>query len=187
MVVTAIEVMGFGPSSAGVHAFAKSGSLLGDLGHSYIAVWVGDLVRPGAAISAFGCCLACLVGASRLVFAMCRDLTAARAASRTSASHGHARRAAASVLGLMAAIIVVSSSRRCGADVNERIRLVGHDRHADPAGGLRAHDRRRDPAGVRASTRYQVPHVEIVIPLAALVVLGYTLYRNVFPYPPGTV
>ena len=28
-----------------------------------------------------------------------------------------------------------------------------------------------------------VPTWEIVIPLLALVVLGYTLYRNVFPYP----
>jgi amino acid transporter len=31
--------------------------------------------------------------------------------------------------------------------------------------------------------KIQVPQWEIVIPLAALVLLGYTLYRNVFPYP----
>jgi amino acid transporter len=29
----------------------------------------------------------------------------------------------------------------------------------------------------------QVPTWEIVVPLAAVVVIGYTLYRNVFPYP----
>ena len=31
--------------------------------------------------------------------------------------------------------------------------------------------------------KIQVPQWEIVIPLAALVLLGYTLYRNVIPYP----
>jgi hypothetical protein len=30
-----------------------------------------------------------------------------------------------------------------------------------------------------------VPMWQIVIPIAALIVLGYTLYRNVIPYPTG--
>ena len=30
-----------------------------------------------------------------------------------------------------------------------------------------------------------VPMWQIVVPIAALVVLGYTLYRNVIPYPAG--
>src|SRR3954453_20898758 len=68
-VVTASEVMGFGADDAGIQKFISSGSLLGDLGRAYIAGWVGDLITLGAAISAFGCCLACMVGASRLAFA----------------------------------------------------------------------------------------------------------------------
>jgi hypothetical protein len=31
-----------------------------------------------------------------------------------------------------------------------------------------------------------VPRYEIVVPLLALLVLGYTVYRNVVPYPTGT-
>src|SRR4051795_364194 len=61
-IVTAIEVMGFGADDEGVKNFIASGSLLGDLGREYIAGWVGDMITIGAAISAFGCCLACLVG-----------------------------------------------------------------------------------------------------------------------------
>ena len=76
-VVTAIEMMGFGTDPAGVKAFGSSGSLVGDLGTSYIGDWVGDLVSLGATISAFGCCLACMVGAARLLFAMNRDLVGA--------------------------------------------------------------------------------------------------------------
>jgi hypothetical protein len=33
--------------------------------------------------------------------------------------------------------------------------------------------------------RLPVPMWQIVVPIAALVVLGYTLYRNVSPYPTG--
>jgi hypothetical protein len=33
--------------------------------------------------------------------------------------------------------------------------------------------------------KLQVPMWQIVIPIAGLVVLGYTLYRNVIPYPTG--
>jgi amino acid transporter len=50
--VTAIEVMGFGAGPAGVAALQSSGSLLGDLGSSYIGDWMGDLVTLGTAISA---------------------------------------------------------------------------------------------------------------------------------------
>ncbi len=54
-------------------AFTSSGSLMGDLGTGYIGAWVGDLITLGAAVSAFGCALACAVGASRLLFALARD------------------------------------------------------------------------------------------------------------------
>lgn len=64
--VTWIEVMGFGTDDKGLEAFKTSGSLMGDLGTTYVGAWVGDLISLGAAISAFGCALACAVGASRL-------------------------------------------------------------------------------------------------------------------------
>ena len=46
-VVTAVEVMGFGTSDAGVKNFIASGSLLGDLGSQYVASWVGQLITAG--------------------------------------------------------------------------------------------------------------------------------------------
>ncbi len=50
-------------------------------GRSFVGDWVGDIISLGAAISAFGCCLACLVGAARLLFAMSRDLVGERGLS----------------------------------------------------------------------------------------------------------
>ena len=71
--VTAIEVMGFGTNVAGVEKFIASGSLLGDLGSQSVAGGVGELITIGAAVSAFGCALACVVGATRLLHALSRD------------------------------------------------------------------------------------------------------------------
>jgi amino acid transporter len=181
VVVTAIEMMGFGTDDKGVKAFQSSGSLVGDLGHSYIAAWVGDLVSLGAAISAFGCCLACLVGASRLLFAMSRDMTDGNRGLAEVSGHGTPARAAWVVVGLMAAIIVISVAA-FDADVNDTfgwsgtigtlILLVAYV--LTTIGAIRL---------VFVQHKIQVPQWEIVIPLAALVLLGYTLYRNVFPYP----
>src|SRR5262249_33275579 len=70
-----IEMMAFTPTSEGVANFINSPALMGDLGTSYIGSWVGDLVTLGACVSAFACCLACVVGASRLLFAIARDLS----------------------------------------------------------------------------------------------------------------
>ena len=181
VVVTAIEMMGFGTDAKGVEEFSNSTSLVGDLGHSYIAAWVGDLVSLGAAISAFGCCLACLVGASRLLFAMSRDLTGGEHGLAEVSSHGTPARSAGVVAGLMAGIIVVSivafdaeatDTFGWSGTIGTLILLVAYV--LTTIGAIRL---------VFVQHKIQVPQWEIVIPLAALVVLGYTLYRNVIPYP----
>jgi amino acid transporter len=71
--VTAVEVMGFGTDKAGMDAFYGSGSLLGDLGSTYVASWIGDVITLGTAVSAFACILACVVGATRVLYALSRD------------------------------------------------------------------------------------------------------------------
>jgi amino acid transporter len=71
--VTAVEMMGFGTGAAGVAAFGSSGSLLGDLGSTYVTSSIGDIVTAGTAISAFGCVIACVVGATRILYALSRD------------------------------------------------------------------------------------------------------------------
>jgi hypothetical protein len=50
--VTAVEMMGFGTSKAGVTAFASSPSLLGDLGTSYVGAWIGDTAAASTQLPA---------------------------------------------------------------------------------------------------------------------------------------
>ena len=144
--VTAVEVMGFGADDAGVAAFTKSPSLMGDLGTSYVAAWVGDVITIGAAVSAFGCALACAVGAARLLFALGRDGVLPRSFGAVAPDRGTPVPATVVVVLAMYLVIAVAWFG-LGGDPSDALRGVRHDRHADPARRLRArHDRRGQAA-----------------------------------------
>ncbi|MGH3378527.1 MAG: APC family permease [Actinoallomurus sp.] len=179
-VVTAVEMMGFGADAKGVDAFGKSPSLLGDLGSSYVGSWVGHVITLGAAISAFGCCLACLVGASRLLFALSRDTSGGRGPGRVSRAGTPAVAAVVVVTGmaLIIALCVAFFSAKAedtfiwSGTIGTLILLVAYV--LTTIGAIRL---------VFVQRRMPVPMWQVVIPIAALLILGYTLYRNVIPYP----
>jgi amino acid transporter len=183
-VVTAIEMMGFGTDSKGVQAFIDSGNTkgtLGILGSTYVGNWVGDLITLGAAVSAFGCCLACVVGGSRLLFAIVRDLAPGHPIGRTGASDTPAVAAmivAATVfvIGFICKVFfsaVPFDTFLWSGTIGTLILLVAYVLATLGCIKLIWIDKKMP----------QVPTWEIVIPIAAVVVIVYTLYRNVFPYP----
>lgn len=178
--VTAVEVMGFGTNAAGVKAFINSGSLMGDLGTSYVASWVGTTITLGAALSAFGCVLACVVGASRLLFALGRDSGSVRLSS-VSAKNGTPSTA---TLSIVLAVAVIDFGWKLIWNVKPFDVFVG--------------------SGVIGTLILLVAYAlatigavkflffsgpkkaaswEIIIPIAGLILLAYTLYRNVIPFP----
>jgi amino acid transporter len=179
-VVTAVEMMGFGGDAKGVAAFGKSSSLLGDLGSSYVGSWVGHVITLGAAISAFGCCLACMVGASRLLFALSRDTSGERGPGRVSRTGTPAVAAGVVATGMTLIIVICVAFFSAEAEdtfiwsgtIGTLILLVAYV--LTTIGAIRL---------VFVQRRMPVPMWQIVIPLAALLILGYTLYRNVIPYP----
>jgi amino acid transporter len=184
IVVTAVEVMGFGATDEGMKAFVSSGSLLGDLGTQYIGAWIGDIITAGAAVSAFGCCLACLVGASRLLFALGRDnqeLPGLTYASKVSTRYGTPSGALAIVTAAAAIVIVVWAAAFnakafdifAGSGVIGTLILLVAYAFAT-VGAIKF---------LFFSGKARVSQWEIVIPILALLVLGYTLFRNVWPYP----
>ncbi|RLV47560.1 APC family permease [Nocardioides mangrovicus] len=179
-VVTAIEMMAFKPDAAGVKAFIASPALMGDLGTSYVGSWVGDLITLGAAVSAFGCCLACVVGASRLLFAIVRDAVPGHPLGRTGSNATPA--IAAIVVTVVVALIALVCAVLFHAEVFDTflwsgtigtlILLVAYVLATVGCIKLIWVDKKMD-----------VPGWQIVIPLLALVMLGYTIWRNVLPYP----
>jgi amino acid transporter len=180
VVIIGIEMMGFGTDKAGVAAFGNSSSLVGDLAGSYLSSWVGSVVTLGATVSAFGCCLACLVGSARLVYAMSRDGFGERGLGRASRLGTPAR--AATVVALATALIaglcivafsaVPEDTFVWGSTIGTLILLVAYG--LATVGAIRL---------LFVQRRIAVPRWESVIPLAGLGLLGYTLYRNVIPYP----
>ena len=182
VVVTAVEMMGFGASKAGVTAFASSPSLLGDLGTSYVGAWIGDIITLGTTISAFGCCLASTVGASRLMYALARDAGGVRGVGRASRT-GAPAAATLVITGFSVAIYAIylagfhasaEDSFAWSGTIGTLILLVAYVL-ATIGCVILVFVRRKLP----------VPMWQIVVPLLALIVLGYTLYRNVIPYPPS--
>ena len=182
VIVTAVEMMGFGAGPAGVKAFIKSPSLLGDLGSSYVGSWVGDVITLGTAISAFGCCLACVVGAARLLYALSRDTAGPRGLGQSSSRWGTPVWATLAVVVTAAVIVIVESAVAAHADafnsflwsgtIGTLILLVVYVLASVGCIML-----------VFVRHKLPVPMWQIIVPIAGLVVLGYTLYRNVWPVP----
>ena len=180
VVVTAVEVMGFGTDASGVKAYIASGSLLGDLGTKYVGSWIGTTITLGAAVSAFGCCLACVVGASRLTFSLARDGGNASLA-KVSEKNSVPVNATRLIVGTSALIMIIW-------------KLVWHVKPFDIFLG----------SGVIGTLIILVAYLlatvgaikflffsgkkrtkqwEIIIPLAGIALLIYTLYKNVYPFP----
>ena len=145
------------------------------------------MITAGTTVSAFGCCLACTVGAARLVYAMSRDTFGeGRGAGKTS-RWGTPAYATGIVTVCVVVIFVVyiavsahaSSVAQNGflwsGTIGTLILLVVYVL-ATIGMTLLVFVKRRMPF---------VPMWQVIIPIVAIVVLGYTLYRNVYPYPTG--
>lgn len=186
VVVTAAETMGFGTSAKGLAAFGASPSLLGDLGTSYVGSWVGNVITAGTTVSAFGCCLACTVGAARMIYAMSRDTFGPRGVGAPSRWGTPAwATGVVTVFAIAIYVVYVAVSAHASAlaenaflwsgTIGTLILLVAY-LLATIGMTLLVFVKRRMP---------QVPMWQVIFPVAGVVVLGYTLYRNVYPYPTG--
>jgi amino acid transporter len=137
-------------------------------------------------VSAFGCCLASTVAAARVVYAMSRDSFGSRhlgAANRWGTPAAATGLVTAATVIIYVVYVAVSSQASAVAEnaffwsgtIGTLILLVVYVL-ATVGMVLLVFVRRKTPS---------VPMWQIVIPIAAIVVLGYTLYRNVYPYPAG--
>jgi amino acid transporter len=157
--------------------------LLGDLGSQYVASWVGAVITIGAAISAFGCALASAVGAARLLFALSRDGVGFAVFGKVSPMRGTPGRATAAVVIGMYLVIgatwFVSGAKPfdlflASGTIGTLILLVAYALATIGAAKLLFFSDNREVAGW-----------EIVVPALALLLIGYTLFRNTWPYPTG--
>jgi amino acid transporter len=187
VVISAVAMMGFGTSDSQVAAFASSGSILGDLGANYLAPWVGEAVTVGSTISAVGGAVACVLAASRILYAIARDASAKRTAlGSVSASKG-----TPVVAAVVSGVVMIASEIIAGVFAETPLQayafvgtigvlliLVGYLLVTAGAIKLLFVDRSATPS---------VPMWQIVVPVLAMLVLAYVLYKNVWPYPTGVM
>jgi amino acid transporter len=181
-VVTTAEVLGFGTDHAGMERFAASHSLLGDMGAMYFGSWCGDLLDILATFSALGCGLAGVMGASRVLFAIVRDLAPSSRLARLSPNGSSP---------VIASLCVIGSSF-AGYAV---MRFLFNGRGSDPffwsstiavLGLLVAYFLVVVSAGLsllRSSGSESV--WKLLIPAVAAVAIAYTLWVSIYPVQQG--
>ena len=191
VVISAVEVMGFGTSAAGLKNFAGSPALLGTLGQTYVAGWFGDLIIGGTIISAFGCCMASTVGASRLIFSFARDgISAHNPVARLSSRYGTPVVAVAVV---MVVELVLELVLGLAASGHAPLTVFAWTATTGTYLILIAYGMVSIGAFVFLFARPLAQHSPIkatpfegIIPVLGVVVVVYTLYRNVSPWPTGS-
>jgi amino acid transporter len=180
--VTAAETLGFGTDRAGVTRLTTSTSLLADLSARYFGGWSGDLFDALAICSALGGALASIVAASRILFALGRDLVPSSPVARISPASGTPRNAAvcvlvAAILGYGALRLVFRASGSdaffWGSTLGALALLVAYLFVVLSAAG----------ALMRPSGRGM--RWLLLIPALAAVAIAYTFWVNVYPPQPG--
>ena len=172
--------MGFGTDAKGVESFIASGSLLGDLGSQFVAGWVGECSCHRRRGQRLRLRAGLHRGAARLLFALSRDevgpllRSAPSPEDRRPALHGcrRYRRVRHPALGWFAFGVAPSTSPWASGTIGTLILLLVY--------ALATIEPRSCTSSPASG---QVAAWEIVVPFLALVVIGYTLFRNVYPYP----
>ncbi len=181
-VVTTAEVLGYGTDPAGMARFASSHSLLGDMGATFFGAWCGDLLDILATFSALGCGLAGVMGASRVLFAMVRELAPSSRLGRLSSGGSSPVLASLCVIGFSVAGYVV-------------MRFFFHGRGSDPffwsstiavLGLLVAYFLVALSAGISVLRAAEPENRwKILIPVIAALSIGYTLWVSLYPVQQG--
>jgi amino acid transporter len=184
VVVTAIEMMAFGTNDAGVDAFKNSDAVMGDIAARYVGGWVSDAIVIGATVSSVACCLASVVGASRLVYALSRDGLGPSWLAPVDPQRRVPRRAATACVLVTASIQLVSwlvlqakpyDVFTISGTAGTLVLLVAYG--LATLGVIRLFMSRE---------RTDLHRWEVLIAIAGVTLLAYTLYSNVVPLPTGT-
>jgi len=181
-IVTAAQTLGFGTDPAGVARFTTSTSLLADLSARYFGGWSADLFDALAVCSALGGALASIVAASRILFALCRDIAPSSPVGRISPASGTPRNAAlcvllAAIMGYAAMRIVFHASGSdaffWGSTLGALALLIAYLLVVVSAAGALIR-----PSG--QGTRWM-----LLVPSLAALAITYTFWVNVYPPQPG--
>jgi amino acid transporter len=172
------ETIGFGTDAKGIEAFAGSSAPLDDLSRSYVGSWMGVLISFGAMLSAFASALGTLSAGSRILFSFGRDGFLTRRLGHVAARTGSPSFAVAAIMLVsLMCLVALRAGGESAVNVFFYLGTIGVlsvliAYITTTVGGIRF------LFGGRRAPQYQV-----VVPLLAILALGYTLYKNLIPVP----
>jgi amino acid transporter len=174
-----MQAEGFGLDPAGVKAFASSSGPLSQLSATYVGQAMAAAIAAGATISAFAAALGTATGSTRLLFTLGRDRL-------LPASFGRTTETAGSPLTAMLTVVVIStvSVLALYASGVSAVGVFG-DFGALGVLALLVVYLTTEVGAIRlfsASGGWRP--VQFVVPVVAIILLGYALYGNVYPVPP---
>jgi amino acid transporter len=180
VVVTYAQTVGFGTDAEGIKVFANSTAPLGDLGQRYVGSVMGTLIDLGATISAFASALGTANAGARILFSMGRDGFITGRLGNTSRRTGSPFLSVA-VMMILTFIIILGWSRAPGINGAS---LFGYLGTIGVFLILVAYILTNIGA-LRFFLTRQLWTWQWIVPVLAILVLGYTLYSNIFPIPPA--
>src|ERR1051326_7088922 len=170
------QSLGFGTGAAGVSAFRHSQAPLGDLARRYVGAPLAALLDLGAVLSALGAGLGGVTVAARMLFSFGRDGIAARRLAGVSPVTGVPRRALAAEM--LTSLVLLTAFRLAGTSaLNVFFYLATTGTLALLVMYVLTnvaavwHLGRRSP-------------VQLLLPVAGVLIAGFVLYHNVWPVPP---
>lgn len=176
LLVSYTQSEGFGLSGAGVKAFASSSAPLGALAQTYVGSAMAAIIMFGATISALSSALATATAGSRILFALGRDGFGPQALGRSHPRYASPYMALAAVM-VSAVVTDLLLAGQIGTNVFGWLGTIG-------VLALLLVYAVTQVAAMRLFGRIgRWKGLQFVEPVVAIVLMGYTLYSNVFPVP----
>lgn len=169
------QSLGFGIDAAGVSAFRHSQAPLGELARRYVGTPLASLLDLGAVLSALGAALGGVIVAARMMFAFGRDGLASRRLSGVSAASGVPQQALA--VEMLLGLALLTAFRLAGTsalNVFFYLATIG-------VLSLLVMYVLTNIAAARHLGRRSLR--QVVAPASGVLIVGYVLYRNVWPVP----
>jgi amino acid transporter len=178
--ITYVQTVGFGTSAAGIQTFASSTAPLGDLGLRYIGRAMAAAIDFGATISAFASALGTTNAGARILFSMGRDGFITDRLGSTSRRTGSPALSVAIVM-IIAYAVILLWSRTPGINGAALFGFLG----TIGVFLILVAYILTNIGAIRFFLARRLWTWQWIIPVLAILVLGYTLYSNLYPIPPA--
>ena len=176
LLISYTQSEGFGLSASGIRAFATSTAPLGTLAGTYVGSVMAAIIMFGATISAFSSALGTATAGSRILFAMGRDRFGPQSLGEAHPRFGSPHRALAVVM-IIAFILNILLLAKSPADVFGWLGTLG------VLSLLLVYLVTQVAAMRLFGSNGRWKGWKFVIPSAAIILLAYTLWSNVYPVP----